>query len=103
MKHFIIIDTGSSSMRGLLMDSEGQILETKQLTYQMDVKDSDQVEQDSGVFRDCFYQILRDLNAVCIREGITVSALSFTSQRSSVLPVAMALATSLPSSACCRP
>ena len=43
MKHFIIIDTGSSSMRGLLMDSEGQILETKQLTYQMDVKDSDQV------------------------------------------------------------
>ena len=87
MKHFIIIDTGSSSMRGLLMDSEGQILETKQLTYQMDVKDSDQVEQDSGVFRDCFYQILRDLNAVCIREGITVSALSFTSQRSSVLPV----------------
>lgn len=87
MKHFIIIDTGSSSMRGLLMDSEGQILKTKQLAYQMDVKDSDQIEQDGTIFQDFLYQILSHLNAFCLRQGLPISALSFTSQRSSVLPV----------------
>lgn len=81
----LVIDTGSSSMRGLLYTQGGALLFTKQLTYFMEVSDNLTAQQDSQCYRDCLFQICRLCAEECRARRLTLSALAFTSQRSSVL------------------
>lgn len=86
MKAILVIDCGSSSMRGILFDAAGEILHVEQRTYFMDI-DGDAATQDPRVYRDSLREICAACAAVIRERGIVLSAMSFTSQRSSVLPV----------------
>lgn len=81
----LVIDTGSSSMRGLLYTQDGALLFTKQLTYFMEVSDNLTAQQDCQCYRDCLLQICRLCAEECRTRRLALSALAFTSQRSSVL------------------
>lgn len=83
MSYVLVIDTGSSSMRGILFDESGRMRFTEQRRYTMRTR-GDAAEYDPADFRRCLTEICR----VCADQGAGIAALSFTSQRSSILPVA---------------
>lgn len=82
----LVIDCGSSSMRGILFDAAGEILLVEQRKYFMDI-DGDSATQDPCVYSESLYDICTACAAAIKGRGLSLSALSFTSQRSSVLPV----------------
>lgn len=86
-KVILVIDTGSSSIRGILFDSRGTILYKQQLSNFMPIKDYEIAEQDSQTFCSCLKKICVSTVEFCAREEYSISALCFTSQRSSVLPL----------------
>lgn len=86
MKSILVIDCGSSSMRGILFDANGEILHVEQRKYFMDI-DKDAATQAPDVYSESLYDICTVCATVLKKAGLTLSALSFTSQRSSVLPV----------------
>lgn len=83
--NILVIDTGSSSMRGVLFSETMQPLHTEQVEYYMREEPDGTCEMDPQVFS-------RALSAVCTsaaryarENGQSVDAISLTSQRSSVL------------------
>ncbi|MCI8464719.1 MAG: hypothetical protein HFI63_02485 [Lachnospiraceae bacterium] len=83
----LVIDTGSSSMRGILFDREGKILATKSRTYFMRTGPGGVAEQDPEDYRFALTEICQALAAFCRGKEAKIRALSFTSQRSSILPL----------------
>lgn len=83
----LVIDTGSSSMRGILFDKAGHMLFTEQRQYCMDTSADGVAEYDPAVFQTC----LKEICTACVRRaadrGEALEAISFTSQRSSILPL----------------
>lgn len=86
MNHILVIDTGTSSMRGLLFDRFGKIMNISQKPYFMNI-DGDKAVQPVSDFSGALVAICRDTVAYCTENNIQVSTMSFTSQRSSVIPV----------------
>lgn len=86
MPSTLVIDCGSSSMRGILFSPRGEILHTERREYFMDI-DGDAATQDASVYREALYAICSACADELRRRDLTLDALSFTSQRSSVLPV----------------
>ena len=82
MAYVLVIDTGSSSMRGILFDEAGRMRFTEQRRYTMRTN-GDAAEYAPEDFRRC----LTDICRLCAQRG-GIEALSFTSQRSSILPIA---------------
>lgn len=90
MKHddnLLVIDTGTSSMRGILTDAQGRMLHTVQFSNFMNIEEDGIAEQDSSSFRSCLTRICTHMSEECHRRNLTLSAVCFTSQRSSVLPL----------------
>lgn len=87
MKNILVIDTGSSSMRGLLFDEMGTILVTARRTYQMRVPDEETAVQDAEDFRNSLEDICREIADRAGEMGLCVDGISLTSQRSSVIPL----------------
>lgn len=83
----LVVDTGSSSMRGILFDKAGQMRFTEQRKYCMDTSADGVAEYDPAVFQVC----LTGICAACAQRaadcGEELEAISFTSQRSSILPL----------------
>ncbi|MEG2350875.1 MAG: FGGY-family carbohydrate kinase, partial [Hungatella sp.] len=88
MSNILVIDTGTSSMRGLLFQNKGEILKIFQIPYFMQV-DGDKALQSATEFSKSLIMICRNMAAFCQEEQIKIAGLSFTSQRSSVIPVGM--------------
>lgn len=86
-KNILVIDTGSSSIRGMLMNQYGRILAAEQYENFMELKNDREAEQDCRSFETLLYLICSNLHQKCRELNIGLSALCFTSQRSSVLPV----------------
>lgn len=82
--YILVIDTGSSSMRGLLYNQNGEVLFTRRLTYFMETTGDNAAQQDSRCYQDCLLQICSAAAAAC-KGQFALSAIAFTSQRSSVL------------------
>lgn len=87
MDTILIIDTGSSSMRGILFDRRGAILYRKQEKYFMEVQPDGAAEQDPAQYAEALDTICGDCAAYAKEHGLLVQALAFTSQRSSILPL----------------
>lgn len=87
MDHILVVDVGTSSMRGVLYDGDGQILRVLQRKYRVSYLSDTLAEQDPRDWEDALFAILRDLSAYAQRNGLTIRALALTCQRSSVLPV----------------
>lgn len=87
MDHILVVDVGTSSMRGVLYDRDGQILRVLQRKYRVSYLSDAMAEQDPRDWEDALFAILRDLSAYVRRNGLAIGALALTCQRSSVLPV----------------
>lgn len=86
MRSILVIDCGSSSMRGILFGEDGSILHTEQRRYFMTV-DGDIAVQGAEDYRRSFLEICRVCGEEAARRDLELSAMSITSQRSSVLPL----------------
>lgn len=83
MEHILIIDTGSSSMRGILMNEEGKIIVRHHVKHNMKTLEGGIAIQSAEDFRNGLITICKSIGM----KKHHISALAFTSQRSSVLPV----------------
>lgn len=83
----LVIDTGSSSMRGILFDCTGEILFSHQIKYSMTIGPDDSAVMDADIFIRCLKEIACR-TAEALRENAwNLLAVSLDSQRSSVLAV----------------
>lgn len=90
-ERLLVIDTGSSSIRGVLYSRRGELLHLERETYSPDFTEENHVEQDARVWREGLIRVIQG----CIRadeggegvEGGRIAAAVLTSARSSVIPL----------------
>lgn len=87
MDYILTIDTGTSSMRGILFDGLGRSLHTSQEKYQVLFPDEIRAEQPSADWKNALIRIIRNITEFAEHEHIMIDAVSLTCQRSSVIPV----------------
>lgn len=83
----IVLDIGTSSMRGILYDNEGEKLFTRQASYSPVYMEHDWVEQNPADWRQAMELTMKACSEYAIGLRETVEAVSVTSQRSSVIPI----------------
>lgn len=83
----LVIDVGTSSMRGILFEHQGKCLTEKQEFYQATYLENSWVEQNPADWENALYSILKQSVAEAENMGEKIDAISITSQRSSVIPV----------------
>ena len=85
--NILVIDVGTSSIRGVLYDGGGRPRFTHQIAYQPDFLEEGLVEQNPADWSDTLTEIGQRVSFYARENGVTVDALSLTSQRSSIIPV----------------
>lgn len=83
----LVIDVGTSSMRGILYNEKAQILHVHQIQYEVNYISETEAEQDPADWKQALLSIGAQTAQFAREQGLTVDALSLTSQRSSVIPV----------------
>ena len=84
--NILVIDIGTSSMRGILYRENGEKVFTKQIRYQPFHDGEGRVEQDPKDFEDALLVILRAFSSRSEMFGGNIDAISVTSQRSAIIP-----------------
>jgi len=87
MRSLIIIDVGTTSIRGLLFDETGSIRTTEQRDNPPVYYPDGRVEQDPATWLEKLYSILSACRQTAESQGLQTEALVLTAQRSSVIPV----------------
>ncbi|RKJ42915.1 hypothetical protein D7X98_18080 [bacterium 1XD8-76] len=85
--NYLIIDVGTSSMRGILFRSNGKMLHVVQKEYQVISLENGLIEQNPLDFKNSMKEIAKVMADFSIQEGEMINAIVLTSQRSSVIPV----------------
>lgn len=85
--NILVIDVGTSSMRGILFTSKGEVLTEKQSLYSATYMENSWVEQSASDWENALYSIVKFVFADAKENGWRVDGISITSQRSSVIPV----------------
>ncbi len=85
--NFLILDVGTSSMRGILFRQNGELLHTVQKEYQVITLENGWLEQDPLDFKNNMTEIVKEMAVFADKKGERVDAVALTSQRSSVIPV----------------
>lgn len=85
--NILVLDVGTSSMRGILFSKEGVELLSKQCLYQPDYMAGGFVEQDPCDWECAMYEILRAISDEAKKRNVQIDAISLTSLRSSMIPV----------------
>ncbi len=85
--NILVIDVGTSSMRGILFDHSGRFLSEERILYQAEYLENGYVEQDPTEWENALYSIVERTVHKAKNEGNGIDAISLTSQRSSVIPV----------------
>ena len=85
--NILVIDVGTSSIRGVLYDKKGRQLFCHQIPYQVYFAGGDLAEQDPADWSDTIVEIGRETVRFCQRKDCRCDALALTSQRSSIIPV----------------
>lgn len=85
--NILVIDVGTSSIRGILYDDRGKRLFCHQIPYQVRFIGSILAEQDASDWSDTIVEIAKETIQYCKKMTLSCDALALTSQRSSVIPV----------------
>lgn len=85
--NILVLDVGTSSMRGILYSAEGIELASEHCKYRAEYLENGWVEQDPGDWENAMYDILRSIAEKAEGENIRIDCISVTAQRSSVIPV----------------
>ena len=83
----LVIDVGTSSIRGVLYDEKGTEIFCHQIPYQVHFIDGTHAEQEASDWSDNIVEIGRAAAVYCEKENAKIGGLALTSQRSSVIPV----------------
>lgn len=86
----VVLDVGTSSLRGILYSREGQILDKEQIPYHPVYLSDHMVEQDANEWKNAMMQVLRaivDRNQERDEAAGKIGAVVLTAQRTSVVPV----------------
>lgn len=89
--NILVIDVGTSSMRGILFTHEGELLTEKQNLYNVTYMGNSWVEQNPSDWENALYKIMREVSKEAQANGWAIEAVTITSQRSSVIPVDKAI------------
>ena len=87
MGNVLVIDIGTSSMKGVLYDRFGKIQQMFQVQYSPEYLPSDRVEQDPRDWKNALIDITSEAVKWSQEYGITIEGVSVTSQRTSIIPV----------------
>lgn len=88
--HFVntlIIDIGTSSMRGILFTETGQKLAVSQVAYRVSYPGDGRVEQDALELRHTLVKIVKDVVEAAEQGGHSIDQVATTAQRSSIMAV----------------
>lgn len=85
--NYLVIDVGTSSMRGVLYNCDGKVLYSHQLTYHVIYLNDILAEQNPQDWESALYSIIAKVYGYCQTSGLSISAISLTCQRSSIIPV----------------
>ena len=83
----LVFDLGTSSMRGVLMNEQADILCQFQEKYHPDFHLSIYVTQNPEIWRSVLYDIAKNIQIWCEEHGHKVEMISLTAQRTSMIPV----------------
>ncbi|WP_027938704.1 FGGY-family carbohydrate kinase [Anaeroarcus burkinensis] len=87
MEHILVLDVGTSSLKGMVYRTDGRLFHRASKEYHSVFFPNQQVEQDPASWLDALVHVLKENVAYIKEAGIKLSALSVTSQRASVIPV----------------
>ncbi len=87
MNGIISLDIGTSSVKGITYNDQGSCVFKTQRSFEHSVENDQIVEQSSGIWHSYVDSILIETGKFCAANDIQISAVSLTSQRSSVIPV----------------
>lgn len=85
--NILIIDIGTSSIRGILYDKAGHILASAQRKYNLIRNPRGWVEQPVGLWEKYTAEICRKIKDIADQKNRVVEAIAITAQRSSVIPI----------------
>lgn len=85
--NFLIIDVGTSSMRGILFRANGRILHVVQKEYRVISLENGRIEQNPLDFKNSMTEIVKETAVFSAQEKEAIDVIVLTSQRSSVIPV----------------
>ncbi len=85
--NFLVLDTGTSSMRGILFTEDGEVLQSEKAVYQVVSGENGRVEQDPEELLDSMTGIIKKIMRRALPKEQTVDAVVLTAQRSSLIPV----------------
>ena len=85
--NILVIDVGTSSMRGILFSQDGEVLTERQRLYQATYGENGRVWQNASDWENALYSIVSEVTDEIKGRGWKLDAISITSQRSSVIPV----------------
>lgn len=83
----VSIDVGTSSMKTVLYDEQGKLLELFSYEYYSEYPKTNWVEQKPNSWKVALIDVLSRMGNYCQRNNIKIDALAVTSQRSSVIPM----------------
>ncbi|MDE7015307.1 MAG: hypothetical protein K2P19_11640, partial [Kineothrix sp.] len=81
----LVIDVGTSSMRGVLLDHEGEEITGKQIFYHVIYMEGGRAEQNPEDWENALYHILKDVSEKAKAGKRRIDAIVLTAQRSSIL------------------
>ncbi len=83
--NILVIDVGTSSMRGILLDHEGVEFTGKQIFYHVIYMEGGRAEQNPEDWKNALYHILKDVSEKAKAGKRSIDAIALTAQRSSIL------------------
>lgn len=86
-ENILVLDVGTSSMRGILYAFDGKRLATEQLPYRATYLANGWVEQNVSDWENSMLQILRSISEKAESNGWKIDGIALTAQRSSVIAV----------------
>lgn len=87
MEVIAVVDAGTSSLRASLLNRDGAVIHTAQREYTPQFLPNGNVVQEAETWRTALFAALREAQASTENSGVTVTAISVTSQRASIIPV----------------
>lgn len=85
--NILVMDVGTSSMRGILFSYEGKMLSEKQVLYHAIYMENGWVEQNASDWKNALYRIVKETVEKAEENRWKIEAIVITSQRSSVIPM----------------
>ena len=83
----LVIDIGTSSMRGILFSERGIPLLLKQVKYQPVHRSKVWIEQSSDDWTTSLESIAGGIAELAAKSNLSIDAISVTAQRSSIIPM----------------